>query len=195
MNRYERTKEFILHKLKTELAQDLYYHGIHHVLDVLKAAGELGKKENLSEEDQELLNVAVLFHDSGFMVNTKNHEELGCDIVKQSLPAFGYNPKEIETICGMIRATKVPPQPKNLLEQIICDADLDYLGRDDYFKISNTLFKELSIYGMLTNEKDWYQLQEKFLSTHTYFTKTADTLRKAKKEEHLNQIRQVIRSN
>ena len=195
MNRYERTKEFILHKLQSELSQDLYYHGVHHVLDVLKAAGELGRKENLSEADQELLNIAVLFHDSGFTVSTKNHEELGCEIVMQNLPGFGYNPNEIESICGMIRATKVPPQPKNLLEKIICDADLDYLGRDDYFKISSTLYKELISYGKLTNEKDWYQLQEKFLSNHSYFTETADMLRKAKKEEHLNQIRRAMRSN
>src|SRR6185369_1981441 len=112
-----------------------------------------------------------------------------------NLPGFGYNEKEIEIICGMIMATRFPHQPKNLLEQIICDADLDYLGRDDFFKISNDLFRELSIYGMLANEKDWYKLQESFLSSHTYFTRTAADLRKAKKEEHLNKIREVIKSN
>ena len=195
MNRYERTKEFILHKLETELPENLYYHGLHHVLDVLTAAAELGKKENLSTDEIELLQIAVLYHDSGYTIDAKNHEQLGCDIARDSLPDFNYNPKEIETICGMIMATKFPHQPKNLLEEVICDADLDYLGRDDYFKISNDLKKELNIYGMLSNESDWNKLQENFLSTHTYFTKTADALRKAKKEEHLNKIRETNRHN
>jgi uncharacterized protein len=195
MNRYEQTKTFILNKLKTELPVNLYYHGFHHVLDVLGAAQELARKEKIAEPETELLRVAVLFHDSGYTIDSKNHEELSCKIAKENLPQFGYNDQEIERICGMIMATKFPHHPKNLLEEIICDADLDYLGRDDFFKISNDLFKELRISGKLSNEKDWYKLQESFLSSHTYFTRTASALRKAKKEEHLNKIREVIKSN
>src|SRR5436189_69783 len=65
MDRYGKTKKFILDKLKAELPETLYYHGFHHVLDVLGAAELLGKKENISEKEMELLRVAVLFHDSG----------------------------------------------------------------------------------------------------------------------------------
>ena len=194
MNRYENIKTFILSKLKTELSQNLHYHGLHHTLDVLNVAGQLAKLEAITELESEWLNVAVLFHDSGFIVDSKNHEQIGCDFAKQFLPEFGYSDAEIETICGMIMATKFPHNPKNHLEEIICDADLDYLGRDDYFKISNHLYDELKMKGALKNEKEWYQLQENFLNAHTYFTKSAERLRKAKKQEHLDQIRETLKS-
>src|SRR5437763_1146041 len=108
MNRYDKAKKFILEKLKTELPQNLYYHGLHHVLDVLGAADLLGEKENIPARDMELLRIAVLFHDSGYTINSTNHEKLGCEIARKHLPAFNYTEEEINSICGMIMATKFP---------------------------------------------------------------------------------------
>ena len=195
MSRYENTKLFITDKLKKGLRESLCYHNIHHTFDVLEAAEMIGKSEHITEQEMELLKVAVLFHDSGFMVNSENHEKISCDYVRENLPGFGYNEKEIETISGMIMATKYPHTPKNKLEEIICDADLDYLGRDDFFTIGQTLFKELSNHNILSTEQEWNELQEKFLSSHLYFTKTAKELRNKKKEMHLQQIRELVKSN
>jgi uncharacterized protein len=193
MDRYDKAKKFILDKLKSELPETLYYHGQHHVLDVLSSAETLGKLENINNGEMELLKLAALFHDSGYIINSHDHEKLGCGIVKENLPGFGYSQKEIEAICGMIMATRYPQQPTNLLEEIICDADLDYLGRNDFFEIGNTLHKELNEQGVLLNDNDWNKLQETFLSSHNYFTKAATDLRKAKKEEHLNKIREILK--
>ena len=192
MNRYEQTKNFIVDKLKAGLPETLYYHGFHHVMDVLSSAEMLGEMEKISPMEMELLRIAVLFHDSGFTIHSKDHETLSCGIARENLPLFGYSEKDIETICGMIMATKYPQQPKNLLEEIICDADLDYLGRDDFFEIANTLFKELSTYGIVASEKDWYKLQENFLNSHHYFTKSAINLRDDKKKKHLEKIKKII---
>src|SRR5262245_55819701 len=125
MTRYEKTKDFILDKLSRELPANLYYHGVHHVLDVLSAAEMLGGEEKISEKEMELVKVAVLFHDAGFTISPKNHEQIGCDMVKTNLPGFGYQEDEINIICGMIMATAYPQKPKNHLEEIVCDADLD----------------------------------------------------------------------
>ena len=84
-------------------------------------------------------------------------------------------------------------QPKNHLEEIVCDADLDYLGRDDFFSIGNNLLKEMNTNGSIKTEADWNELQEKFLDSHHYFTKTANRLRGKKKQEHLEKIRQMNR--
>lgn len=193
MTRYEQTKNFILEKLKTGIPETLFYHSVGHVLDVLSAAEMLGKNEKIIEPEMELLRVAVLFHDSGHMVSAKNHEQIGCDIAKAELPRFGYNEKEIEIICGMILATRYPQKPNNLLEQIICDADLDYLGRDDFFSIGNNLMKEMNLNGSIKDEEDWNKLQENFLMSHHYFTRTANELRSKKKLEHLEKIREMNR--
>jgi len=195
MTRYEKTKEFVIDKLTRELPSNLYYHGVHHVLDVLAAAEMLGRQEKISEKEMELLRVAVLFHDSGFTVTPKNHEQIGCDLVKKNLPGFGFTNEEIETICGMIMATEYPQKPKNHLEEIICDADLDYLGRDDFFSIGNSLLKEMNTNGSITTQAGWNKLQESFLESHHYFTKTANQLRGEKKQEHLEQIREMNRQS
>jgi uncharacterized protein len=193
MSRYEQTKKFILDKLETELPGTLYYHGLHHVLDVLSAAETLGEMEKISSSDMELLKLAALFHDSGYIINSHNHEQHGCEIVKENLPRFGYTEKEIAAICSMIMATRYPQKPTTHLEEIICDADLDYLGRDDFFEIGNTLYRELRSQGALTNENDWNKLQETFLSSHSYFTKSARALRSEKKDSHLEQIRDELK--
>ena len=134
----------------------------------------------------------VLFHDSGFITQSKNHEELSCEIVREALPDFNYTHEEIDSICGMIMATKIPQSPTNLLEQIIADADLDYLGREDYWEISNNLFKEISFFGIFT-ENDWLQLQINFLEKHRYFTHTAITTREAKKQETLGILKMGLK--
>lgn len=193
MNRYEETKNFIVEKLSRELSSNLYYHGVHHVLDVLAAAEMLGKQEKISEKESELLKVAVLFHDSGFVKGPKNHEQIGCEMAQKNLPSFGYSSDEINTICGMIMATAYPQKPKTHLEEIICDADLDYLGRDDFFTIGNNLLKEMNTNGSIKTEADWNKLQEDFLDSHHYFTKTANLLRGKKKQEHLEKIREMNR--
>lgn len=192
MDRVEKAKNYILNRMQNELSSVLYYHNVPHVLDVLNAAENIGASENISNADMELLKVAALYHDSGFIVDADNHEKLGCDIARSILPEFGFNPQEIEVICSLIMATRVPQSPCGLLEKIICDADLDYLGRDDFFSTGNKIFREFMERGIVTNEKDWNELQVKFLSVHNYFTATSINLRAAKKKEHLKQVQQIL---
>ena len=182
-------KKFILKKLKKELPKHLSYHSVEHITDVYKSAKAIAKHEKVKGDDLKLLLTAALFHDSGFLQGQKEHEALSCSIAKEYLPGYDYTEEQINKICGMIMATKIPQSPKNLLEEIICDADLDYLGRNDFFIIGDRLFSELRMYGMINDEMDWSRLQVRFLETHHYFTKTSIKLRKEKKDEYLSIIK------
>ncbi|HNS11617.1 MAG TPA: HD domain-containing protein [Bacteroidia bacterium] len=193
MDRYIKLKEHILGYLKARLPDNLYYHSYNHVIDVLGAAEFLAEKEGLSPITKELVKVAALFHDSGFTIEAREHEKLSCDIARELLPEFGYTLAEIELIAAMIMATKYPQSPTNLMEEIICDADLDYLGREDFFEIGGLLLTELNESGRFKTEKDWNHFQEKFISSHKYFTKTAQELREPKKLEHLKMIRESLK--
>ena len=139
--KYKIIRSHILLKLRNGLSKDLTYHTVQHTLDILKQAERIARKENLNnEEDLFLLKVACLYHDSGFLVSYKGHEEESCNLAKKELPAFDLNKKQVEMICRLIMATKIPQNPGNKMEEIICDADLDYLGTADFFRISNSLF-------------------------------------------------------
>ena len=189
---FHAAKAFILDKLERELSNDLSYHGVHHTLDVLYTTEELCYLEKVSPYEELLLKTAALFHDSGFTINNKEHERLGCKIVQKHLPGYGYTPKEIATICGMIMATKIPQSPKNYLEQIICDADLDYLGRDDFYDIGSTLFDELKTYKVLDNEQVWNKIQVNFLEQHAFFTPTNRKRRSPKKAKYLRELKALV---
>ena len=194
MKTYSPEEKFILEYLEEKLPEDLTYHGLHHTLDVLNAAMKIGETENLSAHEIKLLRIAVLFHDAGFTEKYKDHEQHGCDMAKKDLSRFGYTDKEIEIICGMIMATKIPQNPKNLLEKIICDADLDYLGRNDFNRISNTLFEEMKIYGHIHDIKEWNKIQENFLKKHQYYTEFGKKNREHLKCEHLQKISKLVSS-
>ena len=165
-----------------------------HVKDVIKAVEEIAVAENVDGEDLMLLKTAALFHDSGFLHGAKDHEEKSCEIAQEYLLDYGYNQPQIDKIKGMIMATKIPQSPKNKLEEILADADLDYLGRDDFFKIGDKLFDELTMFGIVNSERDWNLLQEKFLESHHFFTKTAINNRNQKKQENLEIIKSKLNS-
>ena len=189
---YTAAKTFILNKLEKELSNQLTYHGIHHTLDVLYITMELCDAEKVSPYDRLLLKTAALFHDSGFTISNAEHEQLGCSIVQEFLPQFNYLPEDIETICGMIMATKIPQSPKNHLEEIICDADLDYLGRDDFYSIGHTLFQELKTYNVIQEEEAWNRIQVGFLEKHNFFTATNLARRKPVKEKYLMELKELV---
>jgi uncharacterized protein len=185
---YQAAKSFILDKLGRELNPSLVYHGIHHTLDVLEVTAELCTLEGISPHHTLLLKTAALFHDTGFIFGSHNHEANSCTIAREHLPTFGYTPDDINSICGMIMATRIPQNPQTPLEAILCDADLDYLGRDDFYTIGNTLFEELKFFNVLEHEDDWNRLQIAFLENHAYFTATSLNRRTPKKNIHLAQL-------
>ena len=105
---------------------------------------------------------------------------------------FKATPEQIERICSIIMATKLPPKPKNLLENIICDSDLDYLGRSDFIPVSNTLYEELRAQNKMGSLNDWNKIQVKFISGHQYFTRTARSLREVNKQLQIERIQSLI---
>lgn len=189
---YISAKAFILEKLEKELSDNLFYHGIHHTLDVLNITEELCQLEEVSAYNTILLKTAALYHDSGFAISYTNHEEIGCDLARETLPQYHYTTEEIEIICGMIMATKIPQSPKTPLEEILSDADLDYLGRKDFYSIGNTLFEELKVHNILTEIEKWNAIQVSFLSAHKYFTKTNKERREVKKQGYLKELKKIV---
>lgn len=189
---FETIQDLILPRLKRDLHPGLVYHNIQHTLDVLDKASGIASNEGIkSEKDLLLLHTAALYHDSGFLFTYKGHEEKGCEIVRKVLPDF-FSIEELDIICGMIMATKIPQTPHNIFEEILCDADLDYLGRDDFEPISQNLYKEFIDFGILKKDAVWDQVQISFFESHHYFSKTSVALRQEIKNKHLQILKQRV---
>ena len=191
---FKKAGDYILFKLANELPKHLTYHNTDHVKDVYTAAGQIGKQEGITARDMKLLLTAALFHDAGFLRVAKDHEDESCRIAAATLPAYGYSPADIIKIQGMIMATRLPQSPTNHLEQILADADLDYLGRDDFFTTGEKLYHEFLLSKIVANDDDWNKLQVLFLENHHYFTPTAIKLRQTGKEAHLKLIKAKLKT-
>lgn len=184
--------DHILGRLDREIAPTLYYHGPHHTRDVMQALEPLAAHAGIEGEDLALLRVAAAYHDCGFLIDYREHERIGCEIARGVLPSLGFTERQMAIIDGMIMATKVPQDPKTPLEQILCDADLDYLGRADVNPIADSLFEELKALGIVNDEKVWNRIQVKFLNAHQYHTSFSKSERAPLKAAYLAEVERIV---
>ncbi|MFT6747078.1 MAG: class 3 adenylate cyclase/HD superfamily phosphodiesterase [Glaciecola sp.] len=188
---YRNVKKFMLAKLKNELPDGLHYHGLHHTIDVINAAERIAKGEDVDKAEKMLIKVAALFHDSGFLRKYAGNEPEGVNLAREILPKYGFTNKQVKRIEGMIMSTTIPQNPTNILEEIMCDADLDYLGRskEEFYTISDSLKRELLEHGVLKNDEDWDPIQVNFLTQHRFFTQTAVQYRRSNKVDRMDEIK------
>ncbi len=185
-------EERVLNYLQKNLPKHLYYHDYSHTIDVVNQAELIGYGEGVTDEEILLLKTAALFHDIGHTISSPGHEEHSCDIAREWLTEYNYSETQIDQICDIIMATKMPPNPQTLLQRIICDSDLDYLGRMDFIPTSNALYRELNESGMEMTLNEWNKLQIKFLTNHVFYTETSQRLREVNKQSQIERIEKLI---
>lgn len=189
----EKLREMVYMKLKKELKPTLYYHNFQHTVDVCESVDRLAEMENLNGEDLILLRTAALFHDTGFIWRYENNEELACNFAQQTLGDYGYTKGQKEHICKMIMATQIPQNPEDRMARVLCDADLDYMGRGDFFITALRLHREWSENSnMKITFKEWYLKQQAFIMQHEFFTASARQLRNEKKAHNLTQVKELL---
>jgi len=190
---WQRAKSFALNWLAQSLPANLYYHGIHHTRDdVLPAAEQLASMLKLGDEELLLLRTAALYHDIGFVEQYQANEPVAQRIAQETLPELGYSHQQIERIGEIILATQLPQQPRDLLQKLMCDADMDSLGREDFLEISLSLRAELAEHGVSIPLPQWYERQLAFLSNHRYFTRPAQQLRNVGKQKNLALLQTLL---
>ena len=175
----------IKQKLREELPAGIYYHNEKHVLNVMTAAEFLGFGEEIFNEDILILKTAALLHDIGFLTQYNNNEEIGAKYAQAILPKYNFSPEQIELIASLIIATEPNREPKTLLEEIMKDSDLDYLGRSDFREISHKLMNEYIENHVVKTPLEFHEAQVKFLKTHKFYTDTAKSSRVDKKKKNI----------
>ena len=180
--------EVIIDRLKKELDHLCEYHNARHTLDVIEQSQVIGKTENLSEKELLLLRIASLFHDTGFFYQRAKHEEKSVEIFLDSAKDSEISEQDKAIISQSILATRMPQQPISLLDKVICDADLDYLGRDDFFPIGDALFREMNRNNEISDTLAWNNLQVKFLNAHRFHTNYSIQNRTSGLKENLEKV-------
>lgn len=192
---YYKAERHIMKVLEKKLSPKLHYHSIDHTKDVCRAIEWLALSEGITDEGLFLLKSAATYHDAGFVESYEKNEPVGARMAAEILPGYGYSPQHIDQIKKLIYVTQIPHNPTSHLEEIICDADLDYLGRSDFHEIADKLRLELREHGKIDSDRKWDEIQISFLTNHRYFTETAKKSRNAKKAQNLQEIKDRLARN
>jgi predicted metal-dependent HD superfamily phosphohydrolase len=190
---FDGAAHYILERLDRELDRTLYYHNMEHTIDVVKAAQTLISMEKTNDRTGLLILTAALFHDTGMLVSYLDHEEESVKLMKEILPAYQYLPGDMEEIADLILATRDPAYAATDPAKILCDADMDVLGRSDFFIASFRLRLEWDLHGILHSTlKEWFESQVQFLEEHRFYTGSARMLREEQKARNLAEIKLLL---
>lgn len=203
--KYFEIKEYVTKLLQDGLSKNLFFHSINHTMqDVLIYCEILAKNEKVDDDEMYLLLIAALFHDTGYIFQYDKNEFIGQQIAEKNMKLFGFDSKEIERVKQIIAVTEVDfslgypvqnPDKNDILQKIICDADLLNIGREDFFDQTENLIKEMQARGKSFNRNKWWDTQYKFLINHNYFTSSARRLLNIGKQRNLCKLVQIIDSS
>ena len=186
--RVRQARQWVVERLEKCLPADYHYHNLDHTLDVTARATQYADLEGLDPEEYPALLTAALFHDTGFTVARDDCEARSVELCRQAVEPWGYADAQLRQIGALIMATRLPQRPATLAERILCDADLDYLGREDYFMLSSRLRREWENFGLVLNEREWLEKQLDFLKAHRYFLPAAERRRGELKAFHIREL-------
>jgi predicted metal-dependent HD superfamily phosphohydrolase len=178
----------ILDELKRKLDSKLSYHSYEHIIDVANVCNNYIRLYRIDDNMAKLIRIAAISHDFGYTVSQIDHEERSIMLIEPMLRPI-LTKEEIALVNGMIRATKIPQQPKTFYDKILSDADLDYLGRSDYDELSENLHQEFLHFGVIKPEQEWLDLQIVFLENHEYHTLYAKWNRRKLKLRTLKELK------
>lgn len=180
----------VIQNLGYNLPSYYTYHSVRHTIYVEKMAYYLARRMEMPEEDIYLIRVAAIYHDTGFLVQKDNHEEISCELAAGELMKYGLSAEDISKVTGMIRATKIPQHPRNVLEDILADADLEYLSTENFGRVNNLLLDELRHFNPELSQEEWDKIQISFLEKHSYHTAFYKKNKENFKQQHLRKLKE-----
>lgn len=180
-------REFATDIFLNKVSKSLKYHNLEHTQRVVLACEEMANYYQLQPEDRDAVLLAAWFHDTGFSGGESNgHEEASVQLATTFLQDQKADAALIQKVSSCIEATKMPQSPKNLIEQIICDADLFHLGTDEFKTRNEELRNELQEFSKQEiSKKKWRKMNIAFMEGHTYFTDYGRRKLQPVKEEHI----------
>lgn len=167
----KKIEDFVSNLFSEKLSPLFTYHNLVHTTDVVENTIKIGKKSGISDDELEIAVIAAWFHDAGYTISYSDHEEKGKEIAKNFLLGHNYDSEKTEKVLNCIDATKMPQNPKTAAEEVLCDADLNHFGREDFFEYSDLLRNEWeSLEINKTDDAQWLKTSIELLSTHRFFT-------------------------
>lgn len=188
-----KTKEYVAGFIADNFTEKICYHNIDHTLEVVSACENIGAHCEISKKDLEIVIIAAWFHDTGYYLGCENHERASGDIATKFLTDERIDSEVINKVVNCILSTKIPQTPKNILEKILCDADLFHLGTEYYFDKSELLWLEFTLHNQKITPEYWLSLSKDFFEKHEFHTTYGKEILLPMQEKNLVKIKSRIK--
>ncbi len=168
------------------------YHNLQHTVDVVNIVKDISENSGTNEEEKELLLIAAWFHDTGYPQNISHHEEKSTEIAREYLEKLNFPEVKINTVEKLILSTRMPQNPITMPEKIICDADISYIGHNDFISRIASLRNEWaqSIKKTFTDE-EWIKQNIEFIESNSFYTDYARQKFDETRKKNLARLKQI----
>lgn len=189
----QETEKYLVKELKEKLPESIMYHSEDHARRVVEAVDEIGKAEGLSEEELILAKISAWLHDIGFTVSHHDHELHSAEIAEAFLYEKGLEKKKIRQVLDAILSTRIPQEPKDQISEVLCDADMIHVTRDDYFEIANLMREEMGLIKKMNIDKaEFHRLSYIFFNQHKFHTNYGETVLDENKKKVMEELLQKL---
>lgn len=177
-----------------KLPETFTYHNLKHTTAVADAAEEIGKQSSLSNDDLENVIIAAWLHDTGYEKDREHHEERSAKTATALLEGWGASAEKVKKVQNLIAATRMPQNPQNLAEQVLCDADLYHLSKKDIFECAQQIRSEIETFKNIKfeSDKEWNEYNLKFLKNHSYFTLYGRQVLEERKKKNIKKLKKML---
>lgn len=189
----EEAKQYVSVLLTSELSDKCLFHTINHTLEVLNNAEVIATYCKVNGEELNLLRLAALFHDVGYVDSYDDHESYSAKRAREYLEIRMDDKQAISQIERAILSTKVPQSPEDKISKMLCDADLMNLTFDDYFEQIDLMRMEWEQVGntKLSRQQVYIKTLE-FFQTHQYHSRYGKEILQPKKEQTERKIKDKV---
>lgn len=182
-------EKYVQQFLKENLPPEITFHSIDHTSYVVEKTRLIGQNSGLNDHELQIAEICAWFHDIGYALDPMNHEEIGAKYAVEFLHEKGIPQEDIETVKNCIMSTHMPQQPRDLISEVVCDADLAHLAEEDYFERIEKMRKEwANLADGKFSRKKFYNISIKFFKLHEYHTDYARQELQSLKDKNFERI-------
>ena len=168
------------------------YHNALHTQDVCEALFEITPYLPLPTSEIDALLTAGVFHDFGYLDSYLDNEALALPYMSMFCKKAGIEETVVLRAHELILETRYPYHPVSEAGKLLCDADIEYIGRSFEYFISraDNLRNELAnAENLHFSDRQWFAAEVDFLQKNSFFSPVFRELRNAGRVSNLSQLK------
>lgn len=189
----EKARLFTLRHFSKHIPAWMRFHDLEHTLSVTRWAVEIGRASGLSAKDMLLVELAALFHDTGYATVYAGHELEGAKLARTWLLQQGATAAEAERVARLILATRITHKPRGIAQRVLRDADSAKAGQADFMEKGARLRLELQrVLNKEITRLAWLRENLAYLESHRFFTPYAKQRFGPQKRINLAELQRAV---